>query len=43
MLTAPTVARQLGLSPRAVYALAAAGALPCYRFGLGKIGRKATA
>ncbi len=33
MLTAPAVARELGISARAVYALAAAGALPCYRFG----------
>ena len=33
MLTAATVAQQLGLSVRAVYALAGAGRLVCYRFG----------
>lgn len=33
MLRAAEAAERLGLSPRTIYALAAAGELPCYRFG----------
>ncbi len=33
ILRAPEVAKMLGLSPARVYALAAAGAIPCWRVG----------
>jgi hypothetical protein len=36
MLTAATVARQLGISARSVYDLARAGHLACYRIGVGR-------
>ena len=35
MLTAATVAQQLGISPRAVYELAKHGLLACHRMGVG--------
>lgn len=36
MLKAAQVAEALGLSQRAIYALAESGALPCYRMGVGR-------
>ena len=36
MLTPAEAAGLLGLSPRAVYDLIAAGLLPCYRMGAGR-------